>query len=661
MSKPIQIKVRVRKTDKFRAILTETLPYEVPMLFSNEGLYLAAKSGIVKKFDEKHGLEVFKHRHTIPYKYRIKKNSYESRGLAVMHPTQQLLFGNFYSKYDHLIVALCQRSPFSLRAPGAIASYFVERSRLAPTTNGSTKSVEEIENGFSAVSGVATSYFSYKKYALMFRFYDSTEFLTLEKKFKFLTKMDISDCFNRIYTHTIAWATKSKAYAKKNKDFDSFEKEFDQLMQGTNHGETAGIIIGPESSRIFAEIILQRIDLDILKKATQCGYENGVHYTIRRYVDDYFVYSNTEQVREDLKALISECLLEYKLATNSSKTIDNNRPFITGPSISRHRISVEITSFFDKCRESDEYVDAHGAIARRLKIRSIGNAGALTNQTIASLKRSIGEHGSYDACANYFFGTVKKLLARLKNRPMVAEKGSLGDSLYFFFSALVDIVFFYYSMTPRMRQTYVTSEIILMIIELMDATPMDFRDSLIRKIVHESRLIIVQDIVDRTSSKIEVMNLLIVLKELGDKYLLDQEAIFHVFGIQLKGKEYCFSKDFDYFQTVLLLSYVGNILQYAPLIRSVFSHCLEKFNDVDWTIHAEYVFMFFDLLTCPYVLPDERILLAKTVLRHKSINNLNARAEKLITDIGQKPWFFGWGEQANISMVLKKKELRTPY
>ena len=641
--------------------MTETLPYEVPMLFSNEGLYFAAKTGIVKDFDEKHGLDVFKARHNIPYKYRIKKNSYESRGLAVMHPTQQLKFGDFYSKYDHLIVALCQRSPYSLRAPGAVASYYVERSRVLPKTGGRTKSAEQIGDGFSAVVGVATSYFSYRKYALMFRFYDSSEFLTLEKKFKFLTKLDISDCFNRIYTHTIAWATKSKAYAKKHINFNSFEKEFDQLMQGTNHGETAGIIIGPESSRIFAEIILQRIDLDILKKATQSGYENGTHYTIRRYVDDYFVYSNSENVREDLKVLISECLLEYKLATNSSKTTDNTRPFITGPSISRHRISVEITSFFDKCRKSEEYTDTHGVVSRRLIIRSIGNVGALTNQTIASLKRSIGEHGSYDACANYFFGTVKKLLARLKNRPMFAEKGNLGDSLYFFFSALVDIVFFYYSMTPRMRQTYVASEIILMIIELMDVAPMDFRDSLIRKIVHESRLIIVQDIVERTSSKIEVMNLLIVLKELGHKYLLDQEAIFHIFDIQLNGNEFCFSDGFDYFQTVLLLSYVGNIPQYAPLIRSVVAHCMVKFNDVDWTHHAEYVFLFFDILTCPYVLPDERTALAKTVLRHKSESNLNTRAMALITDIGQKPWFFGWSEQANISMVLKKKELRTPY
>jgi hypothetical protein len=396
------------------------------MLFSNEGLYFAAKSGDIERFDKVHSLEIFKNRPNIPYKYKIRKNAYEFRGLSVMHPAQQLQFGDFYAKYDHLIVALCQRSPFALRAPGAIASYFVERMRVAPPIEGAGKSVEEIGSGFDAISGVATSYFSYKKYALMFRFYDSSEFLILEKKFKFLTKLDISDCFNRIYTHTIAWATKSKAHAKKNRDCDSFENAFDKLMRNTNHGETAGIVIGPESSRIFAEIILQRIDLDILKKAKKNKLDDGVHYTIRRYVDDYFIYSNSDETRDDLKVIISECLFEYKLAVNSSKTIDHTRPFVTGPSISRHKISVDITEFFNKCRVSEESFDDQGVISRRFKIRAIGNLSAVTIQTIASLKRSIGEHGSYDACANYFFGTVKKLLGRLKHRTLVAERGSLA-------------------------------------------------------------------------------------------------------------------------------------------------------------------------------------------------------------------------------------------
>lgn len=662
MFKATRIKVRVRKTDRFRAVLTETLPYEVPMLFSNEGLYFAAKAGIIEKFDKEHGLEIFKRRHNIPYKYKIRKNAYEFRGLSVMHPAQQLHLGELYSKYDHLIVALCQRSPFALRAPGAIASYFVERMRVAENPTTAAKSVEQIRSGFESVSGVATSYFSYKKYALMFRFYDSYEFLTLEKKFRFLTKLDISDCFNRIYTHTIAWAVKSKAHAKKNKDSFTFERDFDNLMQSVNHGETAGIIIGPEASRVFAEIILQRIDLDILKKAMQAKLDDGVHYTIRRYVDDYFIYSNSEQVREDLKVIVSDCLAEYKLAINSSKTIDHIRPFVTGPSISRHKISADITDFFNKYRESVSVTDAQGeVVSKRFNIRAGTNFSSVTNQTIASLKRSIGENGSYDACANYFFGTVKKLLSQLQDKPLVAENGNLGEHLYLFFCALIDIVFFYYSMTPRVRQTYVTSEIVLMIIKIMKAGPVDLQDSLIRKIVHESRLIIMQGSIERTSYKVEVMNLLIVLRGLGEKYLLDQKSILHVFDIEFKNGMFVFGNNFDYFQVVFLLSYLGGVRQHSQLIRAAISHCLKRFEDPDWAQSAEFVFMFFDVMTCPHVVPGEKTELAKIVLRHISDNNINTRAEALIAAVGDKPWFFGWDKQADLALVLKKKELRTPY
>ena len=48
------------------------------------------------------------------------------------------------------------------------------------------------------------------------------------------------------------------------KDIDSFENKIDSLMRHTNFGETNGIIVGAEFSRIFAEIILQQIDIDLL-------------------------------------------------------------------------------------------------------------------------------------------------------------------------------------------------------------------------------------------------------------------------------------------------------------------------------------------------------------------------------------------------------------
>lgn len=661
MSKYAQRKVRIRKTDLLRAMLTETLPYEVPMLFSNEGFYQGLKENELADFDKRHDLSIFDSGPTIPYKYKIKKNAYEFRGLSVMHPAQQQRISEFYQTYDHLIVGLCQRSPFTLRAPSAIASYFVERMRASKAVPFAEKNVEQSTSGFDASSTVATSYFAYSKYSFMFRFYDSIEFVELEKKFSRLSKLDISDCFNRIYTHTIAWAVKSKAHAKKNKSANSFEREFDQLMQNANHGETAGIIIGPEVSRIFAEIILQRIDLDILKKASEIGLEESLHYSIRRYVDDYFIYTNSEIACNDLKRIVSDCLSEYKLATNSSKTLDQTRPFITGPSISRHNISSNIKEFFDKHRIIERKTDDDGVISYQATIRSI-NSDRAANQTIAAIKRSIGENGSYDASANYFFGTVKKLLNGLSGKAMVCESENVGERIYKFLAALIEVVFFYYSMTPRVRQTYLTSEIILMVTKLMAGAPSDLKDSLIRKIVHEARLVITQGSVDRSTYKVEVMNLLIVLRGFGEKHVLDEKALLQIFSIEnVTGKGHTFGAAFDYFQVVFLCSYLGNISEHEPIIRAAVAHCINRFVDRDWSQKAEFVFMLFDLMSCPHVLSAEKIKLAKIVLQHKSTKDINARATALIADLEKRNWFFGWGDEADLALVLKKKELRTPY
>jgi len=38
-------KVKIKKDDKYRVLLTEILPYEVPMIFSNEGFYSIVRKG----------------------------------------------------------------------------------------------------------------------------------------------------------------------------------------------------------------------------------------------------------------------------------------------------------------------------------------------------------------------------------------------------------------------------------------------------------------------------------------------------------------------------------------------------------------------------------------------------------------------------------------
>ncbi|EKG41336.1 hypothetical protein Pav013_2685 [Pseudomonas syringae pv. avellanae str. ISPaVe013] len=663
MYKQINNKIRIRKNDEYRALLTETLPYEVPMLFSNEGLYLAAKDNVLQTLKEKYGLDIFSNQPTIPYKYKIRKNAYESRGLAIMHPAQQLEAGLFYSRYDHLIVGLCQRSPFSLRAPCSIASYYVERALSSGNNAGTDNLIEEATEGFTAIPNTGTSYFAYKKFPFLFRFYDSLEFLRLEKKFKQLTKMDISDCFNRIYTHTIAWAVKSKEHAKLNKKKSSFEDSFDKLIQNSNHGETAGILVGPEMSRIFAEIILQRVDLDIIQRAAQLHLEPEIDYTIRRYVDDYFIYTNDPATQNLLKRIIPDALAEFKLAINNSKTIDQTRPYITNTSISRHNISLNIAAFFNKYVEIKS--ETHSQTGKREKIvflKDIDNVTAAVVQTITAVKRSIGETGSYDATANYFLGMFKKLLTRMIGKKIKTENDTPHNTLYFFLTAVIDIVFFYYSMTLRVRQTYQISEIILTTAKIMKSLPVDLKDTLVRKIVDESRLIINQANADLPEHKIEVMNLLTVLRTFGVEYIFDIRLLSETFEFCTIGKDKIeFNEKFDYFQLVFLLSYVGDIPVFEKLVSDAVDFISERFSDKRWSEKAENIFIFFDLLSCPHVSAVEKQKISKLALRHISEKNLNERTNSLIKDVSSRTWFFSWNQTVNLDLVLKKKELRTPY
>ncbi len=106
-----------------------------------------------------------------------------------------------------------------------------------------------------------SSYFSYDGYTLLYKFYDSLKFQSLEKKFACYLRFDIAKCFSSIYTHSISWAVKGKTYSKENAGRASpFDDQFDKYIRNMNEGEeTNGIIVwSPEFSRDFAEIILQK-------------------------------------------------------------------------------------------------------------------------------------------------------------------------------------------------------------------------------------------------------------------------------------------------------------------------------------------------------------------------------------------------------------------
>lgn len=107
-------KRRIKKSDYDRVLITETLPYETPITFSNDSLY-----GKIKGFNqlsefEKKLIRVIVYgdktrlskavKSTKPYLYKIKRNLVEYRRLALLHPTSQFKIREFYEDYNNLIL-----------------------------------------------------------------------------------------------------------------------------------------------------------------------------------------------------------------------------------------------------------------------------------------------------------------------------------------------------------------------------------------------------------------------------------------------------------------------------------------------------------------------------------------------------------------------------
>ena len=139
----------------------------------------------------------------------------------------------------------------------------------------------------------------------------------LEATSDWLIKTDISRFYPTIYTHSIAWAAYGKERVKGAlKTYEgTFADRLDMLVRSCNRNQTIGVPIGPETSRILAEIISSRIDLDF---SEQLGDLPGE--VVDRLQDDWAVGAATLEKSEKILSVISSCYREYGLEINGSKT-----------------------------------------------------------------------------------------------------------------------------------------------------------------------------------------------------------------------------------------------------------------------------------------------------------------------------------------------------
>ena len=118
-------KYKVDLNDKYRVLMTELLPYELPLWFSNEILYtrLNAKETFLRDILPS-GVKL---KNYVPLDYKIQRTGGSARVLSIMHPLIQKEFCDFYEKYQDLMLYYCNRSKNSLRFPIKVVRSFLKK------------------------------------------------------------------------------------------------------------------------------------------------------------------------------------------------------------------------------------------------------------------------------------------------------------------------------------------------------------------------------------------------------------------------------------------------------------------------------------------------------------------------------------------------------
>lgn len=254
----------INLNNKYRTLLTEVLPYELPLMLDNEGFYQNVQDESLKQIFEE-SFSKINLKWTIPFDYYVRRYSGDkSRKLSLMHPFIQLRWVDFYEKHDYYMLSLCNNSPFSIRhiANRAQCVFKAEETNLEELQE-CEKRVEILDD---EIEKYYRSYFSYKRYDMMYKFFNSGDYLRLEQKYTHLLKMDIASCFYHIYTHTITWAVKGKEQAKELIGKETFENEFDKLMQYSNYNETNGILEVYKEELQYYKLFINESKLEFIER-----------------------------------------------------------------------------------------------------------------------------------------------------------------------------------------------------------------------------------------------------------------------------------------------------------------------------------------------------------------------------------------------------------
>lgn len=654
-----------------RTLLSEVLPYELPASFSNSGLYLfllACKSKVVAGdlyvrdgapevkvilriiFGNECNLKPIEHDNenyfriprktllspTAPYSFNIRQSTSNTRSLSIPHPATQIAVAAFYDTYRSLILLHTTKSNFSIRHPSRIARYTIYRDNLFGSIKDRSKyGVESSEQE----SLMLRSYFAYERYSNIHRFHESAEYRLNEKKFGHLLKLDIQKCFDSIYTHSVQWAVHTKQSVKDaiQQHNGTFSGIFDELMRAMNDAETHGIVIGPEVSRIFAEIILQRVDVEIENRLNAAGLVSGRDYRIMRYVDDYFIFMRDTGLHQSIAPAIEDALRPYRFHLNLSKETINTTPFISDLSIGKAALSELIEKGIRASNDADpatlsasrsltldKLIRGYKTILRERDLDPV----AIANYTLSEIERSLEE-------AILATRVRADMSGQTEETPYIDPR--LSDTL----AKVIELSFYVYGGSPRVAPAIK----LVRTVALVRKSVRDFRmgvdiiESIDDLIFRESMAQLERNPLSERFS-VEGLYLLALISDLPLFYTVSDNDLCRFMGIVRTTKSYTIPGWYGPQAIFELLRFTcSRPGEFTSLVEAIEGWLVSRVDALcgSKTRSAEEVLLVLDAITCPILKPEVKWRL----LRHYG---LKSRAEvQGVVGLAER-WFTSWGE-----------------
>ncbi|SDQ91101.1 antiviral reverse transcriptase Drt3b [Flagellimonas zhangzhouensis] len=728
-----------------RAVLSDVLPYETPIIFSNRHFYEflvkykikycaeenqftwinCKDENIIKEiisiiFDAHGVYEANKKKlnsnelRKIPFHYKIAHKENDFRDLALPHPKCQIELVSFYEEFKELILHYSKQSSFSIRRPASIAKFVYSNTSAGKDGKGDEEDmIEEYNKEYKSLK----TFFTYEKYSNVYKFYEDYIYHRAEKKFNRLLKFDLAKCFDSIYTHSLAWTLFDKQFVKDNLDKipSTFPGKFDAFISGANYGETNGILIGPEFSRIFAELILQGIDKKVESDLSRKKKIHKIDYEIYRYVDDYFLFYNEEETKEIILETYKVSLKEYKMSFNDSKTIPYEKPLITEITIAKNKIlnlvreNIEFKIRKEKDKEDKSFpnnVPNQDDLKPEKKIK-VGDVKIRcnSNKLITEFKTIVVvSHVSYKDIMNFTLAVFKTVLTRnikkyqkhkramlkrqLSGNLSEKEKRKLAKQESNFTEytiEMLDFIFFLYGVSPRVNSTIKLVGMLSIIIKTFKKKTKvksdEARYSLYYQFFQINQEKIFKKISDeiiltldrnklREHVQIETLYLLIILKELGKDYRLTANQLIKYLNLDeildsdnksYDPKRYKFKNEINYFVITVLLFYLKDIKEYRGLKVVIKESIRKKIGAIkkgQRTKYSELVLLFFDLIACPYLKENDNKF-KKEILTCFGVDKANH--QEFINFVErQRYWFTKW-DNFNLLEELNAKSSLEPY